>query len=299
MLGGIQYETDRARFLGRGRTVRRPVSVVDGKPLSNTAGAVLDPVFSLRRGCWFRRAERSASRSPPLPRRTREHALALADKYRETEAFERVATLAWTQAQIQLRHLGIGPDEARLYQRLANRLFFPDPALRPSPDLLALNRKGQDGLWAYGISGDLPIVFASFDEAGDRNLARDLLKAHSYWEMKRLDVDLVLLNENPSESYLQPQQNELEGLLRMRRSDQATRGGVFLLRKDRIPSEDRVLLLATARAVLVGRRGSLADQAMRMRRVAVHVATRTGSRCRLSRRAAGRLRARTWSSSTD
>jgi cyclic beta-1,2-glucan glucanotransferase len=272
VLGGIQYETDRARFLGRGRTVRRPISVVDGKPLSNTTGAVLDPVFSLRRRVLVPPGGKVRITFATLAASTREQALALADKYRETEAFERVATLAWTQAQIQLRHLGIGPDEARLYQRLANRLFFPDPALRPSPDLLALNRKGQDGLWAYGISGDLPIVFASFDEAGDRNLARDLLKAHSYWEMKRLDVDLVLLNENPSESYLQPQQSELEGLLRMRRTDQQTRGGIFLLRKDLIPSEDRVLLLATARAVLVGRRGSLADQATRMRRVAVHAA---------------------------
>ncbi|MEO6095926.1 MAG: phosphorylase, partial [Fibrobacteria bacterium] len=271
-VGVIQYETDRARFLGRGRTVRRPVSVVDGKPLSNTTGAVLDPVFSLRRRVKVPGNGKIRITFATLAAQTREQALALSDKYREPESFERVATLAWTQAQIQLRHLGIGPDEARMYQRLANRLFFPDPALRPSPDLQALNRKGQDALWAYGISGDLPIIFASFDEAGDRNLARDLLKAHSYWEMKRLDVDLVLVNENPSESYLQPQQDELEGLLRMRRTDQETRGGVFLLRKDRIPSEDRVLMLATARAVLVGRRGSLADQTMRMRRATVHVA---------------------------
>jgi cyclic beta-1,2-glucan synthetase len=171
-----------------------------------------------------------------------------------------------------LRHLGIGPDEARLYQRLANRLFFPDPAMRPSPDLLALNHKGQDGLWPYGISGDLPILFASFDEAGDRNLPRDLLKAHAYWEMKRLDVDLVLLNENPSESYLQPQQNELEGLIRMRRGGEGTRGGIYLLRRDRLSAEDRLLIQASARAVLSARRGSLADQVMRMRRVPVPVA---------------------------
>ena len=271
-LGGIQYETDRARFLGRGRNVRRPISVVDGKPLSNTTGAVLDPVFSLRRRVHVPGGGKVRVTFATLAAASREQVLALSDKYREPESFERVATLAWTQAQIQLRHLGIGPDEARLYQRLANRLFFPDPALRPSPDLIALNRKGQDALWAYGISGDLPIVFASFDESGDRNLARDLLKAHAYWEMKRLDVDLVLVNENPSESYLQPQQNELEGLLRMRRTDLAARGGVFLLRKDRIPSEDRVLMLAAARVVLVGRRGSLGDQAMRMRRAPVHVA---------------------------
>jgi cyclic beta-1,2-glucan synthetase len=119
----------------------------------------------------------------------------------------------------------------------------------------------------------LPIIFAAFDEAGDRNLMRDLLKAHAYFEMKRLDVDLVLLNENPSESYFQPQQNELEGLLRMRRGGgEGMRGGVFLLRRDRIPAEDRLLIQACSRVVLSARRGSLSDQVMRMRRVPVPAA---------------------------
>ena len=48
-VGELEYETDRARFLGRGRSIRTPMSVIDGHPLSNTVGAVLDPIFSLRR----------------------------------------------------------------------------------------------------------------------------------------------------------------------------------------------------------------------------------------------------------
>ena len=45
---GLQYETDRARFIGRGQTLREPIAVMDGRPLTNTVGAVLDPIFSLR-----------------------------------------------------------------------------------------------------------------------------------------------------------------------------------------------------------------------------------------------------------
>ena len=48
-VGDLQYETDRARFLGRGHHVRTAVSMIDGRPLSNTVGSVLDPVMSLRR----------------------------------------------------------------------------------------------------------------------------------------------------------------------------------------------------------------------------------------------------------
>ena len=43
-----EYETDRARFIGRGRTLANPVALSAGGPLSKTTGAVLDPIVSLR-----------------------------------------------------------------------------------------------------------------------------------------------------------------------------------------------------------------------------------------------------------
>lgn len=44
----IQYETDRMKFIGRGNTVYHPSILDRDRPLSNTVGAVLDPIFSLR-----------------------------------------------------------------------------------------------------------------------------------------------------------------------------------------------------------------------------------------------------------
>jgi cyclic beta-1,2-glucan synthetase len=51
-IGDVQFETDRARFLGRGRGIEKPISMVSGSLLSNTTGVVLDPIFSLR--CYVR-----------------------------------------------------------------------------------------------------------------------------------------------------------------------------------------------------------------------------------------------------
>ena len=48
-IGDLEFETDRARFLGRGNDVGNAVAAIDGRPLSNTVGRVLDPVFALRR----------------------------------------------------------------------------------------------------------------------------------------------------------------------------------------------------------------------------------------------------------
>jgi cyclic beta-1,2-glucan synthetase len=39
-------------------------------------------------------------------------------------SFERASTLAWTNARVQLHHLGVDPDEASLFQRLAAHVFY-------------------------------------------------------------------------------------------------------------------------------------------------------------------------------
>src|ERR1700693_2037041 len=47
--GAFEFETDRARRLGRGRTLRNALAMQNSGALSNTAGSVLDAIFSLRR----------------------------------------------------------------------------------------------------------------------------------------------------------------------------------------------------------------------------------------------------------
>ncbi|MGD0121641.1 MAG: glucoamylase family protein [Candidatus Limnocylindrales bacterium] len=274
--GVIQYETDRARFLGRGRSVRSPVSVIDGRPLSNTVGPVLDPIFSLR--CRVRLAPGATAHAifSTVVAESREDVLDLADKYRESATFERATTLAWTQAQVQLHHLGIAADEALLFQRLANRIIFSDPSLRPAASLLARNERGAPALWAHGISGDLPIVMVRIDEVEDLDIVRQLLRAHEYWRLKLLDVDLVIVNEHVA-TYAQALQESLEALVRMSQSSlvpegHVGRGGVHILRGDHIAAEDRTLLQSAARAVLLSRRGSLADQVIRLERPADRIA---------------------------
>jgi cyclic beta-1,2-glucan synthetase len=233
-------------------------------------GAVLDPIFSLR--CRVRLAPGATAHAifSTVVAESREEVLDLADKYRDSATFERAATLAWTQAQVQLHHLGSEPDEAHLFQRLANRILYSDRSLRPAAGLLARNEWGAPGLWAHGISGDLPIVMVRIDEAEDLDIVRQLLRAHEYWRLKLLDVDLVILNEHGA-TYAQDLHDSLEALVRTSQSALARegypgRGGVHILRGERLSTEDRTLVQAAARAVLLSRRGSLADQVIRLER---------------------------------
>ena len=48
----------------------------------------------------------------------RQALLDCADKHRDMAAFTRAATLAWTQAQVQLHHLGVSAGEAALEAKL-------------------------------------------------------------------------------------------------------------------------------------------------------------------------------------
>ncbi len=268
-IGKPEVETDRARFIGRGRDIRSPIALMDGRRLSNTVGTVLDPVFALRyrlrvpAGATVRIAFWTDIAD------SRESALALVDKHRETNGFARATTLAWTQAQIQLRHLGMDAAEASLFQRLAGHVLFADASMRPTSDTIRRGAGTPAGLWAQGISGDIPIVLCRIDSIDDIAIARALLRAHEYWRMKQVAVDLVILNER-APSYLNELQTALETQLRMSQSrprlgaDHA-RGAVFLLRTDLIPEETRALLSSVARIVLVGQRGSLADQLERLR----------------------------------
>ena len=66
----------------------------------------------------------------------------LVDKHHDTNAFERAATLAWTQAQVQLRHLGIDAAQANLFQRLAGHVLYADPGAASSSDTI---RRGGGG----------------------------------------------------------------------------------------------------------------------------------------------------------
>jgi len=267
--GEVQFETDRARFLGRGQTIRSPAAITEGWPLSNTVGAVLDPIFSLRRHVRIPRGATVRVAFWTLSASSRQDVLDLADKHRDAMAFDRAKTLAWTQAQMQLHHLGVVSDEAHLFQRLANRILYSDPTLRPPNEVLKRGAGKASVLWPQGISGDLPIVLVRVEEDGHVELVRQLLRAHEYWQLKRLAVDLVILNERAA-SYVQDFQTSLDTLVRMNQPipqipGDDLPGGVFVLRADLVSPEICGLLNFCARAVLHGNRGSLADQIKRAR----------------------------------
>jgi cyclic beta-1,2-glucan synthetase len=256
---GWQFETDRGRFIGRGRTLANPMGAV--QDLGNNQGFVLDPMLGLRKSLVLEPGQRIQVSLLLAAGATREQVLILTDKYREPQAIDRAMDFAWGAAQQQLQLLHIQPDEARRFQQLASHLLYPNQLLRAAAERLGDNRKGQSGLWPYAISGDLPLLLITVGEVREISLVRQMLQAHTYWRMHGLSTDLVILNEEAG-SYDRPLHERLEQLIQAHTVSAATdrAGGIFLKSAAQIPESDLNLLKAAASVVLVAARGTLPQQ---------------------------------------
>ena len=254
-----QFETDRRWFIGRGRTLGNPMGAM--QVLGGSQGFVMDPILSLRQHISLEPGRRAQVSLVLAAGTSREQVLQLMDKFNEGHATDRAMEFAWHLAQQQLQMLRIQPDEARRFQKLASHLLYPNSLLRASGNRLEENRKGQAGLWPYGISGDLPLILLTIGEAREISLVRQLLQAHTYLRMHGLANDLVILNEEAG-SYERPLQERLEQMIQVHSLSSATdrAGGIFLKSAAQIPEEDLRLLKAAAGVVLVAARGTLPQQ---------------------------------------
>ena len=267
-LGALQFETDRARFVGRGHDLRQALSIVDARTLSDTVGTVLDPIVALRRRVRVLPGGTARITFCIGVAASRVEALGLADKHRGPSCFERVRRSAADRALISLANLGIDAREAGLFQRIAGAIVCFNASFRASRELLSRNRSGPSALWAHAISGDLPLVLAEIDTPEHLDLARQLIRAERFWRTKRLPVDLVLINTAPA-SAADALQALLDGLsaatpARARGAEAAgARGGIFALRSAALSAQARDALGATARAFFRGAAGSLSEQVSR------------------------------------
>jgi cellobiose phosphorylase len=281
------YETDRAKFIGRGRTAANPMVLdsSDGfspllksptkpltkplpkqlaQPLSNTEGSVLDPIVAIRRSITLSPDESVIVQIISGVADSREAALALLEKYCDRHFVERAFEMAWFQSQEVLRHLNVTEADAQVFGRLASSVIYSNALRRAAPSVIARNQLGQSGLWRFAVSGDLPIVLVRIGNLDRIELVKQVLQAHAYWRMKGLTADLVILNEDFS-GYRAVLQDQIMGLINAGPEAQIIDkpGGVFVRRAEELSEEDRVLFQTVARVVLTDSAETLAEQVQR------------------------------------
>ncbi|CAN5166436.1 hypothetical protein BH09GEM1_BH09GEM1_23090 [soil metagenome] len=243
----VTCETDRAVFVGRGRTVQLPAALDVSGALGCHAGAVLDPIAALRVRVRLEPGRSATVAFTTIVAETREEALIAADRHNDLGAAERALALSWTVAQIELRDLNVSADAAALYQELAGALIYPREAMRAPEAERAASRQPQSALWAHGISGDWPIVLATIRSEAGLPSVRQLLMAHNYWRTKGVKADLIILNAKEP-SYIQELQDQLTAMVVSSSEGGILEvpAGVYIRRGDVLPAADVAMLRSIA-----------------------------------------------------
>lgn len=261
IVGVLEYETDRARFLGRGHFYDHPRAVVENQRLSGTLGDVLDPIIALRR-----RVEVPPGKKVRLTfvigvADTKENVLTMIQQLSAPHQIERSLELAWTRSRIELRYLNLSSRQADIYQWMLSQIFYFNPLSLTRAESIMKNKKGQSALWNYGISGDIPIVLIHVSEVENLDFVDSVLSAHEYWRLRGLKVDLLILNDFEG-SYEQPLTEALRHLV-FASSDRDfldKPGGVFIRSSNIMPEDDKALFATVARISLRADGRSLAKQ---------------------------------------
>ncbi len=272
VLGEPSFETDRMRFIGRHRTLASPAAFDGRLPLSNSEGPVLDPVVSIRQVVLLQPNEAVRIDIVTGVAESRAGIQTLTEKYSDPSLADRVFDFAWTHGHILLQQLSASESDAQVYGRLAGSIIYASAQRRARASILDRNRRGQSGLWGYGISGDMPIVLVRIRDHEQLVLVRQAVQAHAYWRLKGLAVDLVIWNEDDS-VYRQSLQDAIVDLVAA--SPEAALidrpGGVFIRRGEQMSEEDRALLQTVARIVLLDDGATLAEQVERRGRAKLSI----------------------------
>lgn len=257
----IQYETDRMQFVGRGHTVFHPMILEREKPLSNTVGAVLDPIFSMRIKVNVEPDETAQIAFVTVTAGSREAIMELVDKYDNMETCDAAFWLALTRSQVETKYLNIKAQEMELYQNMISHILFQSPQKLKYKHLIQQNRKSQPALWAYGISGDRPIILVVLDKTEEVDILYDVLKAHEYWRLKDLKVDLVILSREEN-SYTNPLYSLISEIVHASQTyDVLNRhNDVFIVNANNMQQDDIPLFYAVARLIFKGGSGTMKEQ---------------------------------------
>lgn len=239
----ITCETDRARFHGRGRGARNPVAMDNPGDLTNTVGAVLDPVLALRVVISVPAGGSASVIFSTFGALDRADALRLAETFSSGDLAGKSFDEAVVDAQAELVALEVTPTQAAGIQNVASELIYGGRSGHAT-------KAQRADLIAAGLTGEFPVLLSD-PEDYDETIAESL-KVHRYLRAKGLFSDLVFAcrSTERAEEISAAVQNYLAALGETAILGQP--GGIFVFPPDSLGGETWRLLGSIARARIGG-----------------------------------------------
>ena len=253
-ISATQYETSRVNFIGRGNTLKSPAVIKKDGNLSNTVGAILDPIMSLRKRIRIKSAHSAKFYFLTAIGESREEVINIGRKYNNEDDMNRIFTVASSEVNMELNHFGLKYPKANLFNYMASKIIYLSPLMRKQENEIKSVSLGQMDLWQYGISGDNPIVLLKLYKESDREMLSQMLMAHEYWRRKGLNNDLVILDYEEVSYY-----NKVTNMINEELGKRSL-PNVYSLKAREISKELLNLLEALGRIVIDSKKGLLATQ---------------------------------------
>lgn len=259
--GEVTYETSRINFIGRNRDLKNPEAMDNDKSLENTSGTVLDPILSMRVRVRVAGGEKREVYFITGTANSKEEAVEISQKYDDNTKAERIFNKYSINVQLELKNLEIRSIQAELFQNLSSYIFYLQKGRKDREQYIRNIKKHQKDLWAYGISGDLPIVLLTIDDENDINLVINMIKFYSYLKLKGVKMDLIIYNDEEL-SYDEPLQKSIIQAVNMVNAGNSLNkpGGIYIHNKSTMNLEIKEFLIGISRLYVDSKNGTLLDQ---------------------------------------
>lgn len=237
-IGGIEYETSRLNFIGRGNDEDNPRVMKREIPLENSEGTVIDPIFSQRIRIKIPKGEKGKIYILMGTSDTKEDAINICNKYSSLDICRGIFNEAHNNSLGELSYIGLKYKQASLYQMLCSRILYTNKDIRRRETYIKSLSKHQKDLWSFGVSGDLPIVTLNIKDSTHLDIVRQCVQCYEYLNRRGVEFDLLIINEEGF-SYNMPLQGEVSKVINKYSSmdNERLRGKVFLQSYDNLKEE--------------------------------------------------------------
>ena len=256
MIGDIEYETDKERFIGRGN-LEIPNMIKQSLPFSKKVGISTEPIIAMKNIIKLQPDQEAYVDLVLSVGDNKEEVVKELENY-QAENIERTFHISRARCEAESRYLRIKGKEIEVYQKILSYILFENPLRAKQVSKLPQENYLQSDLWKYGISGDLPIILVSISDANDIYVVKQILKAYEFFRTKNINTEIVILN-GEKYSYDSYTKEEIEkaiansGIAYMKN----IKGGIFVINEDELNQKDINTIKFLASLKLDARQGKL------------------------------------------
>lgn len=256
-IGDLEYEIDGEKLNGRGN-IGIPQMIQNSQPFSQKTGLVTEATIALKRTIKLKPEETTELVLLISLAESKEKAVENSKKYQIKETIQKTFELSKAQVEAQSRYLRMKGKEIESYQKMISYLIFQNPSKVNRLEKAAKHHYEQSDLWKYGISGDIPIILVKIKDVNDSYVVHEVLKAYEFFRTKKIDVEIVILDEerHSYENYVKEEIEELilnEHMVYLKNNP----GGIFTLNKSEMEKRDIELLNVVASIVIDSNKGGI------------------------------------------